>query len=382
MNAEASRMNEFKRYRAWAEISRDAILYNLALVRKRTGAKVMCVIKGNAHGHGAAACGRILEEGGADAFAVACLPEGIELREAGIRKPILILGWTHPDSVKELQRFDLTQSILEEDYAKALDEAFRGSGGKLPVHIKLDTGMTRTGIDAQRDPRKAAEAILRIHALPHLDVQGLFTHYAASDMPEKDDYTAWQLSNYKAVLSALEDLHFDKKVVHHTGNSAAILHHPSTWFDMVRAGIMLYGLYPTDPDTADYRLERALALKARVAQVREIPAGTSVSYGCTFTSEQTMRVAVVTAGYADSYPRLLSNRGAWAMIRGRKCPQIGRVCMDMTMFDVSGTNVQEGDEAILYGRGGMPLEEVARLTGSNNIEQTCLLTQRVTRIYV
>ena len=375
-------MEEFKRYRAWAEISQAAILHNLALVRERTGAKVMCVIKGNAHGHGAAACGRILEEAGADAFAVACLPEAIELREAGIRRPILILGWTHPDSAEELLRYDLTQSILDEAYARELDAALTEDGRKLPVHVKLDTGMTRTGVDAQHDPRAAAETVLHIDALPHLDVRGLFTHFAASDMPEKDAYTAWQLDNYKAVLAALKELGFEKDVLHHTGNSAAILHHPDSWFDMVRAGIMLYGLYPTDLDTADYHLERALALKARVAQVREIPAGTSVSYGCTFTSEKPMRVAVVTAGYADSYPRLLSNRGAWAVIRGQKCPQIGRVCMDMTMFDVSGTEAEEGDEAILYGRGGMPLEEVARLTGSNNIEQTCLLTQRVTKIYV
>ena len=375
-------MEDFKRYRAWAEISRAAILHNLALVRKRTGAKVMCVIKGNAHGHGAAACGRILEEAGADAFAVACLPEAVELRDAGIRRPILILGWTHPDSVEELLRYDLTQSILDEAYARELDAALAGIGKKLPVHIKLDTGMTRTGVDAQHDSRAAAETVIRIDGLPHLDIRGLFTHFAASDMPEKDAYTAWQLENYKAVLASLKELGFEKNVLHHTGNSAAILHHPDSWFDMVRAGIMLYGLYPTDLDTADYQLERALALKARVAQVREIPAGTSVSYGCTFTSEKPMRVAVVTAGYADSYPRLLSNRGAWAVIRGQKCPQIGRVCMDMTMFDVSGTDVEEGDEAILYGRGGMPLEEVARLTGSNNIEQTCLLTQRVTKIYV
>ena len=375
-------MEDFKRYRAWAEISRDAILHNLALVRERTGAKVMCVIKGNAHGHGAAACGRILEEAGADAFAVACLPEGIELREAGIRAPILILGWTHPDSAGELIRYDLTQSILEESYAKELEEALSESEMRLPVHIKLDTGMTRTGLDAQHDAKETAKSILRIDALPHLKLGGLFTHYAAADMAEKDDYTQWQLENYKAVLTELKALGFEKPLVRHTGNSAAILYHPGTHFDMVRAGIMLYGLYPRDPETADYRLERALALKARVAQVRQIPAGTSISYGCTFTSEKPMRIAVVAAGYADSYPRLLSNRGAYAVIRGQHCPQIGRVYMDMTMFDVSGTDVQEGDEAILYGRGGMPLEEVARLTGSNNIEPTCLLSRRVTKVYL
>ena len=374
-------MEDYKRYRAWAEISRDAIKHNLALVRERTGVKVMCVIKGNAHGHGAVACGKILERAGADAFAVASLPEAIQLREAGIQLPILILGWTHPDSAEELLRYDLTQSILDEAYARELEERLSGSDRQLPVHIKLDTGMTRTGIDAQHDPEAAAQSIIRIAAQPHLNVCGLFTHYAAADMPEKDDYTEWQLENYQAVLQALKDLHFDRPLIRHTGNSAAILHHSDTYFDMVRAGIMLYGLYPTDPAKADYVLEPALSLKARVAQVRDIPAGTCVSYGCTFTAERPMRIAVVAAGYADSYPRLLSNRGAYAVICGQRCPQIGRVCMDMTMFDVSGTAVQEGDEAILYGRGGMPLEEVARLTGSNNIEQSCLLTPRVTRVY-
>ena len=205
---------------------------------------------------------------------------------------------------------------------------------------------------------------------------------AAADMPEKDDFTAWQLSNYKAVLRALETLGFDKPVVHHTGNSACILNHPETYFDMVRMGVMMYGLYPDGVFPKDGPLKQALTLKARVAQVKQLPAGAAISYGCTAVTSRPTKIAVVTAGYADSYPRSLSNRGAYAVINGVKCPQIGRICMDMCMFDVTDAEVKRGDETILYGKGGMPMEEIAALAGSINCEPLCLLTNRVKKIYV
>jgi len=369
--------------RAWAEIDTGALIHNLNLAKRLTGKQVMCVIKGDAHGHGAVQCGRVFEANGADAFAVACLEEGIALRNGGIRLPILILGWTPAEFAGQLAEYGLIQSILDESYAEDLSRAAAAGGFSLEVHIKLDTGMSRTGLYAQQVPEKAARAVCRIAALPQLNVTGIFTHFAAADMPEKDDYTSWQLANYTAVLQALETMGFDRPVTHHAGNSAVILYHPEGYFDMVRMGVMMYGLYPDGVFQPDGPLQPVLSLKARVTQIRELPAGTAISYGCTVKTSRPTKIAVVSAGYADAYPRALTNTGAYAVIRGVKCPQIGRICMDLCMFDVTDAEVpiQRGDEVVLYGKGGMPMEEVATLAGSINCEPLSLLTNRVKKIY-
>ena len=369
--------------RAWAEIDLGAMVHNLEYAKKLAGRKVCAVIKGDAHGHGAVRCAKALLAHGCDAFAVACLDEGIELREAGIQAPVLVLGWTPAEFAGELSDHGLTQSILDEAYALDLEEALAKAGKTLDVHVKIDTGMSRTGIFAQEDPTDAAEAVLRIARLPHLRITGIFTHYAAADVPAKDDFTAWQLENFKTVLARLEEKGFDRsKVTVHASNSACVLRHPETYFDMVRTGVMLYGFYPDDKFRPDGPLRQALSLKARVAEVKELPAGAHVSYGCTFETSRPTRVAVVSAGYADAYPRNLSNKGAYVVINGQKCPQIGRVCMDLTMFDVTDADVRRGDVAVLYGHGGMSLEEIAELTGSINCEATSLLTKRVTKVYI
>lgn len=368
--------------RAWVEISTDAFVHNLELAKKLTGKKVMCVIKGDAHGHGAVACGKVLDRHGADAFAVACLTEAIALRESGIEKPVLILGYTPVECAEELADYGLAQSVLDEEYAVELNEAAKALGRTVNIHAKLDTGMSRTGIFAQENPKAAAETVCRIANLSNLTLKGIFTHFAAADMPEKDDFTAWQLSNYKAVLSELEAMGLAGDIVRHAANSAGIMYHPETHFDMVRMGVMMYGLYPNGVYLPDGPLEPALTLKARVAQVKELPAGAHISYGCTFETTRPTKIAVVTAGYADAYSRSMSNRGAYAVINGFKCPQVGRICMDMCMFDVTDAEVRRGDEVILYGRGGMPMEEVAALSGSINCEPLCLLTNRVRKVYV
>ena len=194
--------------------------------------------------------------------------------------------------------------------------------------------------------------------------------------------TAWQLANYEAVLQELDALGFDKNVVHHIGNSACIMYHPETHFDMVRMGVMMYGLYPDGNFLPDGPLEPALTLKARVAQVKALPAGARISYGCTYETTRPTKIAVVGAGYADAYPRRMSNRGAYAVINGVKCPQIGRICMDLCMFDVTDADVKRGDVAILYGKGGMPMELVAQLADSINCEPLSLLTNRVAKVYI
>ena len=367
--------------RAWVEIDLGAFIHNLKAAKEMTGTKVMAVIKGNAHGHGAVKAGLAMEKEGADAFAVACLNEGIELRKSGIKKPILILGWTPAEYASKMAEFSLAQSVIDEEYALELNESAKAAGVVVDVHAKLDTGMSRTGIFAQENPAEAAETVFRISKLSNLNITGIFTHFAAADMPEKDDFTAWQLENYKAVIDGLKKLGFNKEVVHHTGNSACIMYHPETRFDMVRMGVMMYGLYPDGVFRADGPLQQALTLKARVAQVKELPAGAHVSYGCTFETSRPTKIAIVTAGYADAYPRALSNHGAYAVINGQNCPQVGRICMDMCVFDVTDADVKRGDEVILYGKGGMPLETVAELANSINCEPLCLITNRVQKIY-
>ena len=364
--------------RTWAEIDTQALLHNLQVARQHTAKKLMCVIKGDAHGHGAVECGKVLQEAGVDAFAVACLEEGIALRQGGITRPILVLGWTDPALAPSLTEYTLAQSVFDEAYAEALNAV----GLPLDIHVKLDTGMSRTGIFAQTDPQAAAEAVLRICALPNLHIRGIFSHCAVADVPEQDDFTAFQVANFQAVLNILEKQGFPRDVIRHMGNSAVTLYHPEAHFDMVRLGVMLYGFYPDGIPRADGLLRPVLTLKTRVAQIKELPAGAAISYGCTYHTESPAKIAVVTAGYADSYPRSLSNKGAYAVIRGQKCPQVGRICMDMCMFDVTGVDAQPGDEVILYGAGGMTLDEIAALTGSINCEATCLLTQRVKKLYL
>ena len=371
-----------EKMRTWVEVDTKACVYNLQVARELTGKPVMPVIKGNAHGHGAEKIGLELERNGAEAFAVACLTEAVSLRKSGIKVPVLILGYTPEECAEELVSYDITQSILDEDYAIGLSENACKTGKTIQVHVKLDTGMTRTGISAQEDPESAADAILRISRLPGLRITGIFSHYAVADVPEKDDYTAWQLSNYKKVLEALSQKGFTDPVVHHFSNSAVILNHPESYFDMVRMGVMMYGFYPDGVYRENGPLKEALSLKTRVAQVREVPAGTRISYGCTYETNHPSRIAAVAAGYADAYPRSLSNKGAYAVINGHRCPQVGRICMDMCMFDVTGVDVKRGDEVILYGKGGIPLDIVAGLAGSINCEPTCLLTERIEKVFI
>lgn len=372
-------MNIAPDYRTWAEIDLGALRHNLGIA-KATGKKVMCVIKANAYGHGAVACGRFLEENGADAFAVASIGEAAELREAGIKLPLLILGYTPPEYVPLLLEYNIAQSAVDEEHALLLSEAAQKIGGRLKVHVKLDTGMSRLGIFAQGEAaaNDAAEAVLRICAMKGLEVEGLFTHFSIADEARGDAYTAWQLENYLAVLNRLEREGVRPPVCH-TSNSACILSHPETRVDMVREGIMLYGLYPNSvPQRGP--LQPVMTLKSRVVQVKDFLAGTTVSYGRTFEASAPMRCAVICAGYADGLPRRLSGNFA-VFINGKPFPQVGRVCMDMCMADVSHSDVKRGDEVVLFGAGGISTEQAATTVGTINYELTCLVTPRVQRVY-
>ncbi len=369
--------------RTWAEIDLGALLHNFKLAQK-TGKKVMCVVKANAYGHGAARCALFLEKHGADAFAVACLSEALELRAAGIKKPILILGYTAPAFAEALIEHDITQTCVDEGHAAALSDAAQKTGKKLLTHIKIDTGMSRTGLLAQgaENAMETARAAERISMLPGLAVKGMFTHFSVADTPEEDVYTAWQLANYNTVLQYLIEKGLRPETCH-TSNSACIMDHPETQIDMVREGIILYGLYPDSAPRAEGPLRPVLTLKSRVAQVRSLPAGTSVSYGRTYQNEAAFSTAVVLAGYADGHPRRLSN-AAYDVIDGRRYPQVGRICMDMHMLNVTGheDEVHPGDAVTLWGASGMSTEEAAQIVGTINYELTCLITPRVPRVYI
>ena len=370
--------------RTWAEIDMAALLHNFNIA-KATGKKVMCVIKADAYGHGSVRCGRFLERHGADAFAVACLSEALVLREGGITKPILILGYTSPACAAQLAENNIMQTTVNEEHANALNDAALKAGVKVMIHIKIDTGMSRTGLLAQGDENahKAALAAARVSKLPALVVKGMFTHFSVADTPSENEYTAWQMHNYQTVLDDLTAMGLRPEVCH-TSNSACIMDHPETQIDMVREGIILYGLYPDSVPRENDPLKPVMTMKSRVAQVRCLPAGTSVSYGRTYNNTEPFSTAVVLAGYADGHPRRLSNN-SFDVINGVRYPQIGRICMDMHMLNVTGheDEIEAGDEVTLWGGGnGMSTEEAAQIVGTINYELTCLVTPRVPRVYL
>ena len=367
--------------RTWAEIDCNALLHNFNIAR-RTGKKVMCVIKADAYGHGAVRCGRFLERHGADAFAVACLQEALDLRAGGITRPVLILGHTSAEYAALLAANTITQTVVDESAANELDAAARAAGVTVDVHIKLDTGMSRAGLLAQGEENgmEAARAAERICHLPNLHVTGMYTHFSVADTPAEDAYTAWQLENYMRVYRYLSEKGLRPETCH-TSNSACILAHPETQIDMVREGIILYGMYP-DSVPQKGELRPVMTLKTRVSQVRELPAGTTVSYGRTYRSDTPFQTAVMLAGYADGYPRRLSNNTT-VTIHGKRYPQVGRICMDMCMANITGAeDIARGDEVTLIGGDSITWEEAAEKVGTINYELTCLVTARTKRIYL
>ncbi len=367
--------------RTWAEIDLAALLHNYNIA-KRHGKKVMCVIKADAYGHGAVPCGLFLEAHGADAFAVACLQEAIALREGGIKAPILVLGHTEAEYAALIAQNDITQTLVDESAAAEFSAAAKAAGVTVKAHIKLDTGMSRAGLLAQGEENgmEAAYAAERIIHMENINVVGMYTHFSVADTPSEDAYTAWQLENYMRVYNYLCEKGIRPETCH-TSNSACILAHPETVIDMVREGIMLYGMYP-DSVPQEGELKPVMTLKTRVSQVRDLPAGTTVSYGRTFKGEKPFRTAVMLAGYADGYNRRMSGNTT-VTIRGKRYPQVGRICMDMSMADITGADdIRRGDEVTLVGGDSITWEEAAEKVGTINYELTCLVTARSRRIYV
>ena len=371
--------------RTWADIRLEHLDHNYRALRALLprDCRFLGVVKANAYGHGAVSIARRLETLGAGYLAVAALREGAELREAGIALPILVLGHTPPEEAGTLAALRLTQTVFDLENARALSGRL-AAGQTLRIHIKADTGMGRLGwlCGPDRLDRTAAE-IQAACALPGLEAEGIFTHFADADGDTADSeaYTMEQFTRFLDLTAALERAGVSFPI-RHCANSAAVLRYPCTHLDMVRPGIALYGHYP-DPCCRDLDgpgLLPVMALRTRVAAVREVPAGTPVSYGRTHTLDRPSRLAVLPAGYADGLPRICSDR-LEVCIHGARVPIVGRICMDMCMADVTGLpGVRPGDEAEIFG-DRLPAEEAAALAGTIQYELLCAVAPRVPRVY-
>lgn len=367
--------------RTWAEISLENLEHNYRALRSclEPDCRFVGVVKADAYGHGAVPVAKKLEELGADYLAVASLEEALELREAGIEMPILILGLTPVEFAGEVVENGLTQTVSDLEQVKALSDAAAAAGVMAKVHLKVDTGMSRLGVPAE-DAQQAAEALAALCVLPHLEYEGIFTHFARAD--DDEDYTMRQFTRFLDVIECLRERWNLEFKIRHCAASAAMLNYPCTHLDMVRPGIALYGHYP-DPscDGLDGPgLIPVMTLKSRVVSVKELPAGTPVSYGGIHTLNRDSRVAVLPVGYADGLHRLLSERME-VIIRGHRVAQIGRICMDLCMVDVTDLpEVVVGDVATVFGRE-LPLEEKADTLGTIQYELLCSVSRRVPRVY-
>ena len=367
--------------RTWAEISLGNLEHNYRALRScAPDSKFLATVKANGYGHGSVPVAKRLVELGADYLAVACLDEAAELRRAGIAAPILILGYTQPELAGEVVALDVTQTVFTPELAQALSEAAGAAGTRAKIHLKADTGMSRLGV-LDHDPQRAAAEIAALCALPHLEPEGIFTHFANADGDE--GYTMLQFTRFLDVLKELEEKYGRAFEIRHCAASAAVLHYPCTHMDMVRPGIALYGHYP-DPACEGLDgpgLKPVMSLFSRVAAVRDFPADTPVSYGCTAAfGGEGGRTAVLPIGYADGLHRTLSNQGS-VWLDGQPRPIMGRVCMDLCMIGLDGeAEVRPGDVAEIFGER-LPVEGQAELAGTISYELLTAVAPRVPRIY-
>lgn len=370
-----------KYYRVQANINLDAVYQNVKQAKKllKPGTKLMAVIKADGYGHGAVEVAKTIDEL-ADAYGVAILEEGIELRRAGITKPILILGFTPQPQYEAMIDYDIEAAVFQPDMAEKLSQAAVSKGKSAGIHLKLDTGMSRIGF-ALNDA--ALSDIIKIAGLPGIRIEGCFSHFARMDEADKTKAME-QFSCYCDFVRRIEDAGINIPVKH-ISNSAGIIEAPEVHLDMVRDGICVYGLYPSEEVQKErLPLIPAMELKAWVSYVKELDAGVEVGYGGTFTTSRRTRVATIPVGYADGYPRCLSNKGR-VLIHGQSAPIIGRVCMDQFMADVTEIgDVSEGDEVTLFGRDGdakISIEEISGMSHSFNYEFVCDVGKRVPRVF-
>ncbi|MBQ3763880.1 MAG: alanine racemase [Synergistaceae bacterium] len=369
--------------RTWAEINLDALAENVKILRAFTkpGTKFLAVVKANAYGHGSVRCAKKLQELGVDWLAVATIPEAIELRRNSITLPILCLGQTNPSLAPLMAEYEITQAVGDSQNAKALSDWASSAGKTIRVHIKIDTGMSRTGFYWPSDKSKKSETakeILKVCELPGLYVEGIFTHFAAADSDA--DFTRTQLERLVEVRKVLgRDHNFE---IVHCAASVGVLDYPEAHLDMIRFGLVLYGYASTETGNEERNLglQPVMTVKSRITAVRKLPAGTTVSYGRTHTLKRDSTLAVLPIGYADGLPRVLSNKYG-VKIQDAICPVLGRICMDMMMVDVTDlSGVKAGDIATIFDGELMPV--AAKNSGSIIHEMVCRPSARVPRVYI
>lgn len=376
-------MNHYERVCAYIDL--NAVIHNMEQMHNRIkdDCGIMCVIKTDAYGHGAVQIGRELEKlSYVKGMAVATPEEAMILRHCGIQKPILILGYVFPYAYEEMIKEDIRISVFRDDMLDEIDSCAQKLGKKAKVHIKVDTAMNRIGIKADA---KGMEFVKRCLIKEHIEAEGIFTHFAKADEADKTD-ALLQLKLYRDFLECITKETGHVFSICHCSNSAGIIELSDANMDMVRAGIILYGLWPSDEVNQNIlRLQPVLSLKSHIVYVKDIEAGSCISYGGTFRADRDMKVATVPVGYGDGYPRGLSNKGT-VLIAGKRAPILGRVCMDQFMVDVSHIpEAKEGVEVTLIGTDGndcITMEELGTISGRFNYELACDLGKRIPRVFI
>lgn len=365
-------------YRAWVEINLDSIVNNLNEIKKHIGpdVKINGVIKADGYGHGAVMTAAVLSENSIDMLSVATLDEAIQLRKQKITTPLLVLGYTDIGRIKEVIKNDITVSVFDIDIAKKLSDEAKAKGEIIDVHLKIDTGMNRIGFHFTDE-----EAIFRAFGLEGLNICGTYTHFSTAD-EEKREYTDTQYARFTAIIDKLKDKGFNPGICH-ADNSGGTLLHTEKAMDMVRTGLLLYGLYPSrySGQSIGMNLKAAMTFKAKIIKVKTIPEGMPVSYGNKFITKCKTRIATIACGYADGYSRSLSGK-AHVLIGGKSVPVVGNICMDMCMADITDLDepVEAGDEAILFN-SEITAGDIAALNGTINYEIICRIGMRIPRVY-
>lgn len=366
--------------RTWAEIDTDALIHNFDIIKEKCRDSMICaVVKADCYGHGTHIVAPVLDKCGADYFAVSNIDEALELRNCGIKKPVLILGYTPADCVDKLSEFDISQTVYSKEYGEMLSNAAKKINKKIKIHIKLDTGMGRIGFackNEQFDPNP----VLQVLGCENLLYEGIFTHFSVADSnaPDDKEYTDAQYRNFTNAIEKIESSGFIAKI-HHCCNSAGLMLQPDKHKDMCRAGIMMYGLTPNTELNTDFNISPVMTFKTVISHIKSVNSGDSISYGRTYTADKDITVATLPVGYADGYPRLLSNCG-YVLINGKKARILGKVCMDQVMVDVSGIeNIHIGDEVELFGKN-LSVDILASLCNTVNYEIICGISKRVPRI--
>lgn len=363
----------------WAEISLKDYTYNLSKIKKLVGSevKLMAVVKANAYGHGLVEMGKAARNFGVDFLGVVCLFEGRLLREAGIKTPVLILNYIDPEGVKKALDLSLTVNAMDEEVLRSLDTYARKKGRKAKIHVKIDSGMHRAGLM----PEEAPGFIRSIEGYKNIELEGIFTHFATSD--EKSlDFTREQLRRFNSVLKSPK---LPKNIIIHAANSGATLRMPETYFNMVRPGVISYGMVPSNDFKMPFDPHPILELKTKIVQVRSIGIGETVGYGRTFKAEKETTVGLIPVGYGDGYRRGPNNSG-YVLYKGKKVKLLGRVSMDQSSIDLTGIkDVKVGDEVVLISKNrnsGLTVDNVAANWGTINYEVTTSLAGRVSRVFI